>query len=162
MDKPLRKAIFAGSFDPITNGHIDIIFRAAKLFDELQIGVLVNPNKNGLFTLQERVELIKECTSELDNIKVIEFQGLLVKYCETNGIDTLVRGVRSEDDVNYELQMAHMNKELSANIDTIFLPTNKKYSFVSSSLIKEVLSFGANVDNFVPKQVLDALENKTK
>ncbi|MEG1408287.1 MAG: pantetheine-phosphate adenylyltransferase [Terrisporobacter sp.] len=162
MDKPIRKAIFAGSFDPITNGHLDIIYRAAKLFDELQIGVLVNHNKKGLFTLDERVDLIKSCTKELNNIKVIEFQGLLVNYCEANNIGTLVRGVRSEADVNYELQMAHMNKELNSNIETIFLPTNKKYSFVSSSLIKEVLAFGADVENFVPKQVLDALEIKTK
>ena len=133
MDKKIRKAIFAGSFDPITNGHLDIISRASKLFDELQIGVLINPNKKGLFSLEERVELINACTKDLDNIKVIKFQGLLVNYCREHGIDTLVRGVRSEADVNYELQMAHMNKELDSKIETIFLPTNKQYSFVSSS-----------------------------
>ena len=98
---------------------------------------------------------------ELNNIKVIEFQGLLVNYCKENEIDTLVRGVRSEADVNYELQMAHMNKELDSDIETIFLPTNKQYSFVSSSLIKEVLNFGADVKNLVPSEVLKALENKT-
>ncbi|WP_455538437.1 pantetheine-phosphate adenylyltransferase [Terrisporobacter sp.] len=162
MDNKKRKAIFAGSFDPITNGHLDIISRASKLFDELQIGVLINPNKKGLFSLEERVKLIELCTKDLDNIKVIEFEGLLVNYCREHGIDTLVRGVRSEADVNYELQMAHMNKELDSDIETIFLPTNKQYSFVSSSLIKEVLKFGADVTNLVPKEVLIALENKTR
>lgn len=162
MGKQIRKAIFAGSFDPITNGHLDIIFRASKIFDELQIGVLINPNKKGLFTLEERVELIEQCTKKLNNIKVVKFQGLLVDYCKEHGIDTLVRGVRSEDDVNYELQMAHMNKELNSDIETIFLPTNKQYSFVSSSLIKEVLKFGADVKNLVPREVICAIENKTK
>ena len=135
MDKKIRKAIFAGSFDPITNGHLDIICRASKIFDELQIGVLHNPNKKGLFSFEERVELIKSCTSHLDNIRIVSFDGLLVDYCHNNDICTLVRGVRSEADVNYELQMAHMNKELNPDIETIFLPTNTKYSFISSSLI---------------------------
>ena len=160
MDKKNRKAIFAGSFDPITNGHLDIICRASKIFDELQIGVLYNPNKKGLFNFDERIELIKSCTSHLDNIKIVSFDGLLVDYCDANGISTLVRGVRSEADVNYELQMAHMNKELNPEIETIFLPTNTKYSFISSSLIKEVLTFDADVKNLVPEQVLKALKNK--
>ena len=156
----VKKAIFAGSFDPITNGHLDIIRRASKLLGELQIGILINPNKKALFTLEERVKLIEECTSDLENVKVISFDGLLVKYCEKNGIDALVRGIRSAADVDYELQMAHMNRELDSSIETIFLPSNTKFSFISSSLIKEVLSFGADIQNLVPEQVLRELKIK--
>ena len=147
MKSKKRKAIFAGSFDPITNGHLDIICRASKLFDELQIGVLYNPNKKGLFSFDERVELIKACTNHLKNIKVVSFDGLLVNYCQDHGIGTLIRGVRTGADIEYELQMAHMNRELNSNI--------------SSSLIKEVLTVGGDVKNLVPKNVLDELERKT-
>lgn len=161
MKTKIRKAIFAGSFDPITNGHLDIIERSSKLFDELQIGVLYNPNKKGLFNFEERVNLIESSTSHLDNIKVVSFEGLLVDYCKYNGIDTLVRGVRSGADIEYELQMAHMNRELNPDIETIILPTTTKYSFISSSLIKEVLAFDADIKNLVPKVVLEELKRKT-
>ena len=154
--------MFAGSFDPITNGHLDIITRSSKIFDELQIGVLNNPNKKCLFTFEERVNLIKASTSHIDNVKVVSFDGLLVRYCEENGIDTLVRGVRSGADAEYELQMAHMNRELNPNIETIILPTNTIYSFISSSLIKEVLSFDADIKRLVPEVVLKELKRKTK
>ncbi|MBC2575659.1 pantetheine-phosphate adenylyltransferase [Peptostreptococcus canis] len=159
MNKPV-KAIFAGSFDPITNGHIDIIERSARLFNELKIGVLINPNKKSLFTIEKRLELIKDSTSHIENVEVIYFEGLLIDYCIKNDISVLVRGVRSSADVDYELQMAHMNKELEDSIETVILPTNTKYSFISSSLIKEVLSFDANIENLVPKCVLEELKKK--
>lgn len=162
MNKQIRKAIFAGSFDPITNGHLDLIERASKLFDELQIGVLYNPNKKGLFTFEERVKLIEDCTKHIDNIKVVSFDGLLVDYCEQNNIQTLVRGIRNSADVEYELQMAHMNRELNSNIETIILPTTTKYSYVSSSLIKELLKFDANIENLVPKVIVEELKKKSK
>jgi len=154
------KAIFAGSFDPVTNGHVDIIERASKLFDELKIGLLINPNKKSLFSIDERVSLIKEATGHLDNVEVIFFEGLLTDYCKKNGVSVLVRGVRSAADVDYELQMAHMNKELGPDIETVILPTNTRYSFVSSSLIKEVLHFNADIKHLVPACVLRELERK--
>ena len=160
MQSKKRKGIFAGSFDPITNCHLDIICRASKLFDELQIGVLYNPNKKGLFNFDERIELIKSCTNHLNNIKIVSFDGLLVNYCKKNEIDTLVRGVRTGADIEYELQMAHMNRELNPNIETIILPTKTEYSFISSSLIKEVLTVGGDVKDLVPKVVLEHLEIK--
>ena len=161
MKSKKRKAIFAGSFDPITNGHLDIICRASNLFDELQIGVLYNPNKKGLFNFDERVELIKSCTKHLTNIKIVRFDGLLVKYCQDNGISTLIRGVRTGADIEYELQMAHMNRELNPNIETIILPTKPEYSFISSSLVKEVLTFGGNINSLVPETILYKLQRKS-
>ncbi|MDY4561718.1 MAG: pantetheine-phosphate adenylyltransferase [Peptostreptococcus porci] len=161
MSKPV-KAIFAGSFDPITNGHIDIIERASKLFDKLIIGILINPNKKTMFTISERIELIKKSIEHIENIEVISFEGLLVDYCRKNDVSVLVRGIRSTADVEYELQMAHMNKELANEIETIILPTSTKYSYISSSLIKEVLSFDADIENLVPKCVLDELKLKKK
>ena len=160
MSKKSRTAMFAGSFDPITNGHLDIIERASKIFDELQIGILINPNKKTVFDLEERKKLIAKCTEHLDNIKIIYFEGLLVDYCKANDINTLVRGVRTTQDVDYELQMAHMNKNLNEDIETVLLPTNVKFSFISSSLIKEVMKFGANIENLVPKVVLEELKKK--
>lgn len=162
MDKQVRRAMFAGSFDPITNGHLDIINRAARIFDELQIGVLNNPNKKGLFTFDERVKLIESCIEHLDNVKVVSFDGLLVSYCEKNDISTLVRGIRIGSDVDYELQMARMNKELNPNIETIMFPSSTNYSFISSSLIKEVLVFDADIKNLVPEVVLKELKKKNQ
>lgn len=155
-----KKAIFAGSFDPITNGHLDIILRASKLFDILYVGVLNNPNKNCLFTFDERVELIKECTKNLKNTKIVSFDGLLVNYCKQNNIKFLVRGVRNGLDIDYELQMAHMNRKLNSDIETIIFPTKNEYSFVSSSAVKEVLKFDGEIKNLVPEIVTIKLKQK--
>ena len=154
------KAIFAGTFDPITHGHIDIIERAAKMFDHLQVGLLINPNKETLFSMDERMDLIKESIKHLDNVSVISFDGLLIEYCIKNDISVLVRGVRTIADMEYELQMAHMNKELNDKLETVILPTSKTYSFISSSLIKEVLHFNADVSNLVPRCVIEKLKGK--
>lgn len=154
------KAIFAGSFDPITNGHLDIIKRSAKIFDKLYVGVLNNPNKSGLFSFEERKNLIIESTKELDNIEVISFDGLLVNFCKENDIKVLVRSIRNGQDIDYEIQMASMNKELDENIETIILTTNPRYGFVSSSLVKEVVRFGGDVKNLVPEVVLNELNKK--
>ena len=156
------KAIFAGTFDPITNGHIDIIERASKMFDHLEVGLLINPNKQTLFSKDERMDLIRLSTKHLDNVSVISFDGLLIDYCKKNNISVLVRGVRTIADMEYELQMAHMNRELNDDLETIILPTSKVYSFISSSLIKEILHFDADVSNLVPKCVIEKIKCKNK
>ena len=155
-----RRAIFAGSFDPVTNGHIDIIKRASKLFDKLFVCISVNPDKKSMFTFEERVELLEECLKDSRNIEIVSYDGLLVKYCKEHDIDVLVRGIRGGSDTEYELHMAYMNKTLNSEIETVILPTKTEYSFVSSSLIKQVVSFGGDVETLVPKNVLRALKIK--
>jgi pantetheine-phosphate adenylyltransferase len=145
-----------GSFDPPTNGHLDIIQRVARLFDEVVVAVLVNPAKHGLFEVSERVEMLEEITADLPNVSVESFQGLLVDFCRDRSIGAVVKGLRAVSDFEYELQMAQMNHRLSA-IDTMFVATDPLYSFLSSSLVREVAAYGGDVAGLLPPFVHDRL-----
>lgn len=155
-----NKAVYPGSFDPLTNGHMDIIKRASKLYEEVTVAVLINTSKTGLFTIEERVELIKNEIQDLPNVKVESFVGLLIDYCEENDINVIVRGLRAISDYEYEMQIAQMNRALNHEIETVFLMTNTKYSFLSSSIVKEVSRFGGNVDEIVPVAVAQKLSER--
>jgi pantetheine-phosphate adenylyltransferase len=152
----MRRAACPGSFDPVTNGHLDIIGRAAGLFDELVVAVGVNSSKRRLFTAEERLDMLVEASREHANVTVAGFDGLLTDFCREQGVGTIVKGVRAIGDVDYELQMAQMNSRLSG-VETVFLPTAPAYSFVASSLVKEVASFGGDVSGLVPPFVLERL-----
>jgi pantetheine-phosphate adenylyltransferase len=146
------KAICPGSFDPVTNGHIDVFTRAAALFDEVTVGVLINKKKASLFTVEERIELLREVCAEQPNIRVDSFHGLLVDYCREHEISVVVKGLRAVTDFDYELQMAQMNHRLSG-VETLFLTTNPIYGYLSSSLVKEVATYGGDITNLVPELV---------
>lgn len=154
----MRKAVCPGSFDPVTMGHLDVFARAANQFDEVTVAVLINSTKAGLFTIDERIELIRECVSNYKNIKVESFQGLLVDYCKANQIGAIVKGLRAVSDFDYELQMAQMNSQLG--IDTLFVATKPEYSFLSSSIIKEIAKYQGDVTKLVPPAVDLALKAK--
>ena len=155
-------AIVPGSFDPITYGHIDIIKRSAELFDEVIVAILVNPDKKYLFSLDERVEMINETIKEIPNVKVDSFSGLLVNYAKQVGSNVIVRGLRAVSDFEYEMQLTFMNKALDENIETFYMMANKQYSFISSSIVKGVSGFGADLSKFVPQYVEERLEKKMK
>jgi pantetheine-phosphate adenylyltransferase len=148
----MRKAVCPGSFDPVTNGHLDIVGRASRLFDEVTVGVLVNRNKAGLFSIDERIEMLHEVTAHYGNVRVESFHGLLVDFCHERGITAIVKGLRAVSDFDYELQMAQMNHRLSG-VETLFVSTNPLYSYLSSSLVKEVAGHGGDVEGLVPDQV---------
>jgi len=152
-------AVCPGSFDPPTLGHLDVIGRAAGLFDRLTVAVLVNPDKRGMFALDERLELLRQTTGHLPNVDVDTFRGLLVDYCRANGIAAIVKGLRAVSDFDYELQMAQMNHGLTG-VDTLFMPTSPAYSFVSSSLVKQVATYGGDVRHLLPDVVAEALAGK--
>lgn len=155
-----RVAVCPGSFDPITYGHLDIITRAAKVFDELYVVVLNNSSKKPLFSVEERIELIDQVTKNLPNVKVDSFQGLLVDYAESVNADAIIRGLRAVSDFEYEMQITSMNRVLNDKIETFFIMTNNQYSFLSSSIVKEVAKYDGNISELVPHEVEQALLKK--
>jgi pantetheine-phosphate adenylyltransferase len=152
----MRRAVCPGSFDPVTNGHLDIVGRASRLYDEVVVAVLVNKSKSSVFTVEERMDMLRRVTSEYGNVRVDSFHGLLVDYCRSHDIPVVVKGLRAVSDFDYELQMAQMNHGL-AGVETMFIATNPLYSFLSSSLVKEVAMYGGDVSGLVPQHVLERL-----
>lgn len=153
-------AVYAGSFDPVTFGHLDLMDRASKLFEHLIIAVGVHPTRKGLFSFEERIELLRSVTGAIPNAKIDFFDGLLIQYCERVGARAIVRGLRAATDFEYELQIAHANADLAPQIDTIFLPTRTNYGFVSASLVREIASHGGDVSHYAPAPVCEALKKK--
>lgn len=152
----MRIAICPGSFDPATNGHIDIIKRAGSLFDKVIVAVLNNPNKKPLFSVEERVELLKKTCCSIENVEIDSFSGLLIDYAKSKNANAIVKGLRAVSDFEYELQMALMNKKLNPEVETVFVMTSSKYSYLSSSLVKEVAQYGGCIKGLVP----DIIENE--
>lgn len=155
-------AIYPGTFDPLTNGHLDLIHRGSKIFDQLIVAILRNPEKTPLFTLQERTEMLKQCTSHLDNVRVETFQGLLVEYAEEHKAHAVLRGIRAVSDYEYELQMALMNRKLDPRLETIFMMPAEAYSYLSSRLVREIAQLGGSVHGLVPDMVEERLRRKLK
>jgi len=155
----VRRVVCPGSFDPVTNGHLDVIGRASKLYDEVVVAVLINQSKEGLFSVDERLEMLREVTKELGNIDVQSFEGLIVDFCRERDIPAIIKGLRAVSDFDYELQMAQMNNSLSG-VETLFVATSPLYCFLTSSLVKEVATYGGDVSGLVPAAVLDRLRDK--
>jgi pantetheine-phosphate adenylyltransferase len=156
------KAIYPGTFDPPTNGHVDLIQRGSKLFDHLTVAILMNPVKNPLFTVAERMEMLKEATKPLGNVSVAKFDGLMVEFARKAGATAVLRGIRAISDYEGEFQMALMNRRLAPEIETVFLQPAGRYSFVSSRMVKEVFSFGGDITGLVPTSVLKKLRARIK
>ncbi len=155
----MARVVCPGSFDPVTNGHLDVISRAAALHDEVVVAVLINITKKSLFSTDERVDMLREVTRDLGNVRVERFHGLLVNFCTASGINAIVKGLRAVSDFEYEMQMAQMNYRL-AKVETLFMTTNPQYSFLSSSLVKEIAMYGGDVSGLVPEQVLGRLRTR--
>ena len=156
------RAIYAGSFDPVTNGHLDVIVRASRIVDELVVGVLHNRAKSPLFSVEERVKMLEEVTKDLPNVEVKSFGGMTVDFARECGANALVRGLRAITDFEYELQIAQLNRVMDPDIDTVFLTTNLKYAYLSSSSVKEVAAYGGDISHFVTPYVENEVHNKLK
>jgi len=154
------KALYPGTFDPPTNGHVDLIQRGAKIFDHLTVAILINPVKNPLFTVEERVEMLREATGSMGNVSVGTFNGLMVEFARQEGATAVLRGIRAISDYEYEFQMALMNRRLAPEIETVFLQPAGRYSFISSRMLKEVFSIGGDVTGLVPPNVLKRLRDR--
>jgi len=160
MSNPaVRRAVCPGSFDPVTNGHLDIFGRASRIYDEVIVAVLINQSKSGLFSHDERLEMLRAVTAEFANVRIASFEGLLVDFCRTENVAVVVKGLRAVTDFDYELKMAQMNFGLSG-LETLFMPTNPLYSFLSSSLIKDVAKWGGDVTPHVPAMVAKRLTTR--
>lgn len=158
----MKIAVCPGSFDPATNGHIDIIKRSAKLFDKVIVAVSNNPNKHPLFSVEERVEILKKTCSSIENVEIDSFSGLLIEYASSKNANAIVKGLRAISDFEYELQMALMNKKLNPEVETVFLMTSSRYSYLSSSLVKEVARFGGSIKGLVPEIIESEIYKKIK
>lgn len=156
----MRTVVYPGSFDPCTNGHLDIIARAAKLADRVVVAVLVNSSKTPLFSAEERVELLKTATAEFDNVEVCSFSGLLVDFMKQIGSTVIVKGIRAVSDFEYEFQMALTNQALYPDIETLFIPSGKDYMFLSSSLVKEIAKYGGSLNGLVPKPLISVINKR--
>jgi pantetheine-phosphate adenylyltransferase len=154
------KAICPGSFDPVTNGHLDIISRAARIFDQVTVAILTNPRKSPLFTLDERIDLLQAVTADMPNVQVVPADGLLVNFAREQGAKVIVKGLRPIQDFEYEWQMGMVNMELNDTIETYFLMSRKEYSYLSSSIVRELATYGGNVDLLVPPLVAERLKEK--
>lgn len=158
----MRIGIYPGSFDPITLGHLDVILRSSKLFDKLYIGVLNNSKKHALFTAEERVDMIRQAMGDIKNVEVESFHGLLVDYAAMRHANAIVRGLRAVTDFEYELQLAQTNHKINPQVDTVFLTTSVEYSYLSSSIVKEIASYGGDITKFVPETISDILYEKLR
>lgn len=158
----MKRAVYPGSFDPMTKGHLDIIERASGIFDEVIIAVLINPEKKGLFNAEERVNMIEKTITDFKNVRVESFTGLLVDFMKKKEANLIVKGLRAVSDFEYELQMALLNNKLDTRVETVFLMTNEKYSCISSSAVKQIAMFGGKLTDFVPGEIVKDIEDKFK